>query len=174
MKKIIKYFPILIFLLSLASAQLFSPPTEITASIDMAYTYENILSLELHVSDVSQSPIEYLWDQSTIMRYSESPTRTARYNSINMHTWEKSFDEESSGSIRVEYAVVSRRSSFEGDKEAKIEESPSWAKERYLKNESIVDSSNREIKLIEINEEMKSLAENITGDEERIYYASEI
>ncbi len=98
-------------------------------------TYKDILSLELHVSSAS-----------------ESLTRTASYDSINMHTWEKSFDEESSGSISVGYAVVSRRSSFEGDKEARIEESPSWARERYLKNESIIDSSNREIKLIEIND----------------------
>jgi len=177
MKKIIEgsIFLTSILLLSLASAQLFSPPTEITASINISYAYEDVLSLELHVSDISNSPVEYLWDQSTAIRYSENPTRTANYNStIGMQSWEKSFDGERSGSIEVEYVAVSRRASFEGDKEAMIEESPSWAKERYIKNVSIKNGRNEEIKLIEVNEEMQSLAESITENERRIYYASEL
>jgi len=177
MKKIIEgsIFLASILLLSLASAQLFSPPTEITASINISYAYEDILSLELYVSDISNSPVEYVWDQSTAIRYTEVPTRTASYNStIEMHSWEKSFDGERSGTIRAEYVAVSRRASFEGDMEAGIEESPSWAKERYIKNVSIKNGRNEEIKLIEVNEEMQSLAESITESERRIYYASEL
>lgn len=160
--------------LAMTSAQLFSPINEITTSIEVTYAYEDILSLELHVSDVSRSPLEYLWNQSTKVAYSESPTRTANYPGIDMHTWEKSFDKESSGSIKVEYAVVSRRSSFQGSRDATIDDSPSWASDRFLKNESIRDSRNNIIKLIDLNDEIKNLSKNITRGERRTYYASQL
>jgi transglutaminase-like putative cysteine protease len=154
--------------------RVFSPPTEITATITVNYDYESVLSAEIHVSDVSQSPREYLWNQSTIIRFSEDPTRTADYASINMQTWEKKFEEESSGGVNVEYEVVSKRENFEGNKEFRIEETPSWARQRYLKGEHVMDSGNNEIKLIEMNDEIRELAESIVKNEDRIYYASEL
>ena len=154
--------------------RVFSPPTEITAMITVEYDYECVLSAEICASDVSQSPKEYLWNQSTIMRFSEEPTRTADYTSINMQTWEKKFDEESSGEVKVEYEVVSKRENFEGNKESRIEETPSWAQQRYLKSEHVRDSRNGEIELIEVSNEIRELAESIVRDEDRIYYASEL
>ena len=154
--------------------RVFSPPTEITATVTVNYDYESVLSAEIHASDVSQSPREYLWNQSTIIRYSEEPTRTVDYTSIEMQTWEKKFENESNGSVKVEYEVVSKRESFGGNRESRIEETPSWAQQRYLKSEHIIDSGNNEIKLIEINDEIRELAESIVKDENRIYYASEL
>jgi len=154
--------------------KVFSPPTEVTATITVNYDYESVLSAEIHVSDVSESPTEYLWNQSTIIRYSEDPTRTADYTSINMQTWEKRFEEESSGSVNVEYEVVSKRIVFYGDRDSRIEETPSWARQRYLKGEHVMDSGNNEIKLIEMNDEIRELAESIVKNEGRIYYASEL
>jgi transglutaminase-like putative cysteine protease len=167
---------ILFYVLSgMSSAQLFSPATEITAVISVNYSYTDVLSFEVHSSNVSESPLEYLWGQKTVIKYSQKPSRSANYNgSIIIDSWEDKFREEETGSIQVGYEVVSRRATFEGNTEAEIEETPSWAQKRYLKSEYIDDGRNNQIKLIELNDDIKKLAVEIAGEEKRIYYASEL